>query len=696
MISPDPFQDAWRAYQRGDFRSAEDGYRKLLQKEPRSGRVWLALGTLCADRGRLAEAAAGFRQVVEIAPQEAEGHLRLGNILLQLGNHSEAEAAYRRCLELQPGNVESMVNLGYVLGEQTRFEDAITSYKRTRQIAPGVPEVHHNLANMLRELKRYEEALACYDEALRLRPDYVKAYVNKGVALAASGSVTESIACLRRAIELQPDFAEAYNTLGHALSAMGHIEAAIAEFDRAIHLKPDYPDPYWNRSLLWLLMGDFERGWPAVEWRWQCKHTPPLPVLPFPRWDGSSLEGKKILLHAEQGLGDTLHFVRYAPLIKAQGCRVIVQCQSILIPLLSRCAGIDELIAWGQPSPPCDYWLPMMSLPGALKTTLTSVPADIPYVHAEPALIERWSQELAAITGLKVGIAWQGSTRHPWDRYRSVPLKLFEKLGRIPGVQLISLQKGAGVEQLQDWPRDIPLIRLSDQSDQGGAFTDTAAIIKNLDLVVVIDTAIAHLAAALGIPTWIVLHLTPDWRWLLDRDDTPWYPTVRLFRQQAIDAWEPVFSQIALKLSELAAHKRHTEPLFVEVSAGELLDKLTILHIKFERITDPDKLRNVRAEIAALTTVSATIESSPELMELEQKLKRANEQLWEIEDAIREHEQRQDFGPTFVELARAVYITNDHRAHLKRDINALLKSRLVEEKSYGGIPSVSSSQQGPK
>ncbi len=688
MTPLDQFQDAWQAQQRGDFRAAEEGYRRILQKDSGSSRVWLALGTLCADRGRMVEAVASFRQVIELSPQEAQGHLRLGNTFLQLGNYPDAEAAYRKCLELQPDNIETMVNMGYVLGEQTRFEEAITCYQRTRQIAPNVPEVHHNLGNMLRELKRYDEALASYNEALRLRPDYAKAYVNKGVALAASGSVPESILCLRRAIEIQPDFAEAHNTLGHALSALGNIDAAIAEFDRAIQLKPDYPDPYWNRSLLWLLLGDFVRGWPAVEWRWKCKHTPPLPALTYPRWDGSSLAGKTILLHAEQGLGDTLHFVRYASMLKSQGCCVIVQCQGILIPILSRSAGIDELVAWGQPSPACDYWLPMMSLPAAFKTTPITVPADIPYVFADPARVEHWRQELAPITGLRVGIAWQGSTRHPWDRYRSVPLKLFEQLARIPGVQLISLQKGSGTEQLQGWPNNVPLIRLSDQIDHAGAFTDTSAIIVNLDLIVAIDTSIAHLAGAMGVPVWIVLHRTPDWRWMLDRDDSPWYPTVRLFRQDVIDAWEPVFQQIARELAVLAAIKRRTQQLFVEVSAGELFDKLTILNIKAERIANPEKLNNVKREIEALSKVRASIEHSPVLGELQRQLKEANERLWEIEDSIREHEQRQDFGPTFIELARAVYLTNDHRARLKRDINTLLKSRLVEEKSYAGQTSI--------
>jgi hypothetical protein len=512
--------------------------------------------------------------------------------------------------------------------------------------------------------------------------------VNKGIAVTATCAVEEAIGCLQRCVELQPDFAEAHNTLGHAYSTDGRIREALAEFEKAIDLKPDYPDPYWNRSLLWLLIGDFERGWPAFESRWRCVKTQPhLPRIDRPRWDGSPLNGRTILLHAEQGLGDTLHFVRYAAVVKAHGGRVIVQCQARLIPLFRRCEGIDQLVAWGEPVPNCDVWLPMMSLPAVLRTTIASIPSTIPYLFPDPAFVEHWRQELASINGFKIGIAWQGSPRHPWDRHRSTSLALFEPLARIPGVQLISLQRGFGSEQLDDRPRNFPLIQFGDQLDQGGAFTDSAAIVRNLDLVITVDSSIAHVAGALGVPTWVVIHRTPDWRWLLDRTDSPWYPSVRLFRQKKVNEWKPVFEDVAAALSTLVRNHQPNLPLLVEVSAGELIDKLTILHIKSERMSDADKLANVKKEIATLLQVRSGISASTELDELERKLKETNQNLWEIEDSIREHERRKDFGPAFIELARSVYLNNDRRAELKRQINALLKSRLIEEKSYASYTS---------
>jgi tetratricopeptide (TPR) repeat protein len=680
MTQPDPLQEALNAQRSGDFRTAEDGYRRVLQRNPRNDRAWGLLGALCFEQGRLTEALGCHRQQAELNPRDPQAHQLCGNTLVRLANYPEAEAAYRRALELQPGCVEALVNLGFALGELERLDEARECYERARGIAPAVPEIHHNLGNILREKSLFEEALSSYNEAIRLRPDYAKAFINKGIALISRGRLTEATACAKKAVELLPNFAEAHNTLAHALSVGGDIAGAAAAFDRAIELKPDYADAHWNRSLLELIRGDYERGWQGYEWRWQCKRATPLPPFVKPRWDGSDLSGRTLLLHAEQGLGDVLHFVRYAPLIQARGGRVIVQCQGGLMPLLSRTPGIDQLAAWGKPSPPHDVWLPMMSAPTIFKTTLDTIPADIPYLFPDPALVERWRRELAAVPGLRIGIAWQGSPRHPWDRHRSAPLAAFEPLAKIPGVQLISLQKGD--EQPSDQSAQFPLIPLSEFTDRIGAFVDTAAILKNLDLVIAVDTAVVHLAGGLGVPVWVALHRTPDWRWLLDRPDTPWYPSMRLFRQKTFGEWGPVFDEIARELKNYAESRQRSPELFVEVSAGELLDKLSILRLKSERIQDPEKLRNVHRELETLGKVREGLKPSAALEELERELFAVNASLWEIEDAIREHELRQDFSAAFVELARSVYRTNDRRAELKRRINELLQSRLVEEKSY--------------
>ncbi len=695
MSTPaEPFARGWEYHQARDYPRAEEVYRGILRTDPRNARVWFALAQLCEADQRLVEAAACFRQALELEPREAEGHFQLGNVLSQQGLKAEAEAAYRRCLELRPDHVAALVNLGFVLGELDRLDDAKACYEQALRHRPDLAEAHHNLGNVLREQGQLEQALACYDQALRFRPEYAKALVNRGVALVSAGRLNEAIASLRRGVELTPASADAHTSLGAALCAQQRYDEALAHYARALELDPGHPDAAWNRSLLWLQQGDYERGWPAYEARWRCKRVTPLPPFSQPRWDGSPLEGRTILLYGEQGLGDTLHFVRYAPLVKARGGRVIVMCQNALVRLLTRTPGIDGLVGWGATPPPFDVWMPLMSLPALFHTTLDSIPAEVPYVFPDPELVAHWGRPLAPVRGFRVGIAWRGSPRHAWDRHRSASLEQFEPLARVPGVRLISLQKGPGSEQLRALGGCFPVLSLGELLDESsGPFLDTAAVLAHLDLVVCVDTSLAHLAGAMGRPAWLALSYSPDWRWLLGRDDNPWYPTLRLFRQERAGDWAGVFRRIAEELPREVAARPPRRPLTVEVAPGELLDKLTILEIKAERITEAAKLRNVRTELAELAAVRReALPDSPELAELIGSLKEVNGRLWDIEDAIRRCEQEQDFGPRFVELARSVYRENDCRAALKRQINELLNSRLIEEKSYADYSGESSAR----
>jgi tetratricopeptide (TPR) repeat protein len=681
-LSADLFAEGWKRHQARDFRGAEEIYRRILRAEPRNGRVWFVLGSLCADEDRLDEAVAYMRQALEIVPNEPMGHFHLGNVLVRQHKYREAEQAYRNCLKYRPDDVSALTNIGFVLGEQGRTQEAKEVYRRVLKGNGALPETHHNLGNILRDEGKLDEALACYREALRLRPSYAKVFINMGVALVTAGDLGSGLEHLQQGVRLRPDFAEAHNSLGTAYCSLGRLDEALAEYAEAIRLKPDYADAHWNRALIHLLRGDYEQGWAEYEWRWKTSKHAPLPNFLQPRWDGSPLEGRTILLYAEQGLGDTLQFIRYAPLVRQRGGRVIVQCQDCLLPLLSRSPGIDQLAGHSQPLPAHDLYAPLLSLPALLGTTLETVPANVPYLFADPERVAHWRRELAPLRGLRVGIAWQGSTKHPWDRYRSVSLALFEPLARVPGVTLVSLQMGTGSEQVAETAKRFPVVSLGSLLDKQGAFTDTAAIMMNLDLVVSVDTSIGHLAGGLGVPVWLALHCTPDYRWLLGREDSPWYPTARLFRQEEVGDWAGVFRRIAEALVPLAAPRAAQSLLLVEVSAGELLDKITILQIKSERITDLAKLHNVRVELEALQTVQTALPQSPELAELMAQLKAVNEQLWDIEDAIRLCEREQDFGPRFIELARSIYRLNDRRAALKRAINERTGSRLIEEKSY--------------
>lgn len=335
------------------------------------------------------------------------------------------------------------------------------------------------------------------------------------------------------------------------------MEEALARFERSIQLKPDYADPHLNRSLVWLLMGRWKEGWDEYEWRWQLR-TVRRRDFRQPQWDGSSLAGRTILLHAEQGLGDTLNFIRYAPLVKAQGGRVLVVAPKPLLPLLAGCRGIDHLAAFGEPLPDFDVQVPLLTLPRLLGTRTDNVPADVPYLHVDPQRVQRWRLWLVAYQGFKVGIAWQGDRKHRSDRQRSAALTQFAPLAQVPGVQLFSLQKGAGTEQLAGCPFAVTdLGRWLDNA--GGAFLDTAAVMRNLDLVICVDTALGHLAGGLGVPVWLALPFAPDWRWLCGRTDTPWYPTMRLFRQTHNGEWQSVFSDMAAELHLVSERKAREE-----------------------------------------------------------------------------------------------------------------------------------------
>jgi tetratricopeptide (TPR) repeat protein len=597
-------------------------------------------------------------------------------------------------LRLQPDLAEAHDNLGNALKERGELEEAVACYRQALRLKPDLAEAHSNLGSAFQGQGKLEEAVACYRQALRLKPDLAEAHNNLGGALKDLGELEEAMACCRQALRLRPDYAEAHIILGSALQDRGELDEAMACFQQALRLKPDYPDAHLNRALTWLRRGDFERGWPEFEWRWKCKESLPPPFRQ-PLWDGSPLEGRSILLHPEQGLGDTLQFIRYAPLVQRRGGRVIVACQRPLVRLLASCPGIAELVAREDAPPGFEVHAPLLSLPRLLGTTLASIPGEVPYLRADETLVEHWRRELSPIRGLKVGIAWQGNPKYRGDRHRSLRLAQFAPLSRLAGVRLFSLQKCAGAEQLRAVAGRFDVTDLGGRLDeQTGAFMDTAAVMKNLDLVITSDSALAHLAGALGVPVWVALPYASDWRWLLEREDSPWYPTMRLFRQSRWGDWDGVFDRIAAAVEgRLRQAPVQVTSVPIEVSFGELLDKVTILEIKSERLTDAVKLEHVRVELAALMAARDRALREPEgLAGLTAELKAVNEALWEIEDALRACERGGDFGPRFIELARSVYRTNDRRAALKRRINERLGSELIEEKAYAPYEEPGSTQ----
>ena len=377
---------------------------------------------------------------------------------------------------------------------------------------------------MLRWRKRWRT----YQEPLRLKPDFAEGHYNLGNALQAQGgsaALAEAVAHYQEALRLKPDYAEAHNNLGSALQDQGQLAEAVTQYQEALRLKPDYAEAHLGNRAAGLASGrrPRARGWPEYEWRWQSKDfSSSKRSFSQPLWDGSSLAGRTILLHAEQGLGDTIQFVRYAPLVKSSGGTVILECQPALLPLLQSCAGVDRLVARGSSLPHFDVHAPLLSLPGILGTTLSTIPAETPYLFADTNLVEHWRQELSRMRGFKIGIAWQGNLQYKADRQRSCRRAVFAPLARLEGVQLISLQKGTGAEQLADDANPLSVTDLgSDFDEVSGPFMDTAAVMQQLNLVVSVDTAVAHCAGALGIPVWVALPFAPHWPWMLQREDSP-------------------------------------------------------------------------------------------------------------------------------------------------------------------------------
>jgi Flp pilus assembly protein TadD len=621
-------------------------------------------------------------QAVSLPPTQAEAHYNRGNAFVARGQFVEAMACYQQALRLQPNFAAAQGNLGVTYAELGRLDEAVACYNQALQLQPNNVEASYNLGNALREKRQFAHAVPHYEHVLRLRPGFAEAHCNLGLTYAELGELDEAVVCYHRALGLQPDGALAHNNLGDVLRTRGQFAAALARYEQALRLQPDFPAAHYNRALVLLARGDFEHGWAEYEWRWRLKNIS-LPALRQPLWDGSPLAGRTILLHAEQGLGDTLQFIRYAPLVKSQGGTVVAACQRPLLGILETCPGIDRLVAKDSPLPEFDVHAPLLSLPRLLGTTLENVPADIPYLLPDARLVDFWRRELGAFETFKIGIAWQGSTTYREDRYRSIPLVNFEPLARVEGVQLFSLQKGPGSEQVGAVADRFVVVDLAERLDEpAGGFLDTAAVTANLDLVITSDTSIGHLAGALGVPVWIALAVAPDWRWLLHRDDSPWYPTVRLFRQREWGNWAEVFERIAGALRDHLG-RPSAQAARVEIGPGELLDKISILEIKTQRIADPAKLRNVRTELATLVAArDRSMTLSEEMKALAADLKSANEAIWEAEEELRLRERAGDFGPRFVEVARSVYHHNDRRAAIKRRINELAGARLVEEKAY--------------
>ncbi|MGR3174022.1 MAG: tetratricopeptide repeat protein [Candidatus Scalindua sp.] len=518
-------------------------YNRVIEIKPDYAEARVNLGNVFQEQGKFDEAVECYNRVIELRPEYAEAHYNLGNALKEKNEFDKAASCFSKAIELKPEYVEALNNLGSVLQEQGKLDEAASRFSKAIELRPDYAEAHSNLGTVLKEHGKLDEAAKSLHLATELNPDHAEVSNNLGTFLQEQGKLDEAAERYKKAITLEPNHAKAHNNLGAALQEQGKFDEAMEYYKRAISLKPDYAEAHMNRSFVLMLTGNLEEGWSEYEWRLHTKDRISR-TFQQPRWDGTPLNGRSILVHAEQGLGDTIQFVRYLPMVQAKDGYVIFECQKDLFRLLKNNAGFDEIIEKASANENNSYFdvqVPLLSLPGIFGTTFENIPSNVSYITVDPEPVKQWNERIEHNDDFKIGIVWAGSPHHKNDRNRSCKLEDFAQLAEIPGLSFYSVQKGPASAEVNDPSKGMKIINLEDSLID---FVDTAALIANLDLVISVDTAVAHLAGAIGKPVWNLLPFAPEWRWFLDRDDSPWYPRMRLFRQSQPNDWTGVFKQV--------------------------------------------------------------------------------------------------------------------------------------------------------
>lgn len=577
-------QQAAQAHRNGALADAEVLYRHILDLQKDNQHALFLLGILFVQTACYADAIPLLERLLELNPEHVEASMHLALAYRECGSAEASERCYRNAVDIEPGNVQAHFYLGELYQSLGRFDEALTQYqevlrlvptavdalfnqavihytrkdfpaaevcyRRFLALKPSSAEAHHNLAAVLFDLGSIQEAKVEYRQALAIKSDLFDAYCGIGNSCLLERNYVEAADNYRQAIALKPDHVEMLGNLGVVLQKLNLLEEAEACFRQALLHDPKHSNVHFNLAIVLLLKGIFPEGWIEYEWRRRIKGRLP-DNFSQPEWDGFSLAGKAILIRAEQGFGDTFQFVRYLPLVKARGGRVIFECQVGLQRVLRELEGVDEIVqktATGRVLAQFDTYIPLLSLPRMFHTDIVSIPAQVPYLKPESCLSARWQARLAADRNFKIGFVWAGRPTHEDDSNRTAVLGDFLKLANILEVSLYSLQKGAAVQTLAKLSRGTNVIDLDAEL---GDFADTAAAIASLDLVISVDTSVAHLAGALGKPVWVLLPYAPDWRWLTERKDSPWYPTMRLFRQPQSGDWDTVFAQVSEALAEI-------------------------------------------------------------------------------------------------------------------------------------------------
>jgi len=498
------------------------------------------LGRACMAAGRAKAAAVAYLNALALDRDNAEIHSDLAAAHVDVGDFKAAAESGKRAVELDPSMAQAHFNLGLAEAGCGSTESAIGCFEKTIRLAPNFYDCHFELAKICQETGYLEAAIDHYRSAIAVNPGMVEAHCNQGNVLRELFRLDEAAASYRRALGIDPGIGEIHANLGVTLQEMGLLDAAMEAYDHAVEITPDDPEARRNRAMALLQLGHFKAGWRDFEWRWRTRHF--LAIRRDwlkPQWRGEPSSGATILVHSEQGFGDCIQFARYLPMVAASGGRVVVECPSVLAGLIGNLA---EVVCIGAPLPAHDFQVPMMSLPGIFKTDFQTMPSGVPYLAPPATTIERWRKKIEFVGGLKVGVAWSGSFYHQRNAWRSPGLKALLPLLALQGIRFYSLQVDNGRDDLVAEGIDEKVVDLSPELSD---FSETAAAMINLDLIIAPDTAVAHLAGALARPVWLMLPFASEWRWFTERADSPWYPTMKLFRQSSHGDWSgPVGNMI--------------------------------------------------------------------------------------------------------------------------------------------------------
>ena len=506
-------------------------------------------GLALHQQGQFAQAIETYQQILSIQADHLEALYLLGTVLVQIKDYSTALEFLFAVLKMSPNHPEVHHNAGIALKELQRFEEALASYDQAIRLNPKYVEAYYNRGIVLKELNRLNESVESYSQAISIKADYADAYNNRGIVLLELNRFEEALQSFEQVILYQPNNASAYNNRGLALHELQRLEEAVANYEKAIMLHPQFAEAYWNLSLCNLLKGNFKQGWQNFEWRWRCQSfSSPRRNFSEPLWLGTqSLHNRNLLLYAEQGLGDTIQFCRYVPLVAKLGAKVILEVQRPLVKLLKNLEGVHQIISIGDKLPIFDYQCPLLSLPDRFKTELNTIPEISHQIISDPNKIATWRNKLGTKSKFRVGIVWSGKQEYKNDLNRSL---IFSQIIPYlsPHAEYICLQKEMRDIDKESFKQYCQIRYLGNELED---FTDTAGLVENMDLVISVDTSVAHLAASLNIPTWILLSYSPDWRWLLERDSSPWYKSVKLYRQEKIGDWDGVLKCIKTDLESI-------------------------------------------------------------------------------------------------------------------------------------------------